>query len=171
MNWPVRFGQLRGAYSRWGRETNFLAVRIPLLALALVLAACGSADRGSRSNAGGTTAAASNATSRGPDNLVLRIPRAGGDVRVFAYPRLDTVVWSGATAPAPARVLAFDEEAGVLSLVDAKGSPARIDFRQGAAGTVTKTKLTGLSSNDGSVIYGIAADGSVERNAPSGTWK
>jgi len=147
-----------------------LAVRIPLLALALVLAACGSADRGSRATTGGTTSA-TNAASRGPDNLVLRIPRAGGDARVFAYPRLDTVVWSGATSPAPARVIAFDEEAGVLSLVDAKGAPVRIDFRQGVAGTVTKTKLTGLSSNDGSVIYGIAADGSVERNAPSGTWK
>ena len=108
---------------------------------------------------------------RGPDNLVLRIPRTGGEARVFAYPRLDTVVWNGDDAPAQARVLAFDEEGGVISLVDARGQPARIDFRQGSAGTVTKSKLTGLASNDGSTVYGISADGTVERYATSGTWK
>ncbi|MEO7181842.1 MAG: SPOR domain-containing protein [Gemmatimonadaceae bacterium] len=145
-------------------------MRIPLLALALVLAACGPADSGSTPVMRGTTAASS-AASLGPDNLVLRIPRAGGEVRVFAYPRLDTVVWSGERAPAPARVLAFDEEAGLVSIVDTKGLPARIDFRQGGTGTVTKVKLTGLASNDGSTIYGLTADGSVERYAPSGTWK
>src|SRR5829696_6632789 len=108
---------------------------------------------------------------RGPDNLILRIPRAGGEVRVFAYPGLDTVVWSGAEAPAPARVLAFDEEGGLVSLVDARGQPVRIDFRQGAAAAVTKTKLTGIASNDGANIYGITADGTVERFATSGSWK
>ena len=92
-------------------------------------------------------------------------------MRVFAYPRLDTVVWNGADAPAPARVLAFDEEEGVVSMVDAKGLPVRIDFRQGAAGTVTKTKLSGIASHDGSTIYGISADGTVERYAPNGNWK
>src|SRR5206468_144148 len=110
------------------------------------------------------------ASPRGPDELVLRIPRGGGEARVFAYPRLDTVVWNGDAAPAPARVLAFDEEAGQVSLVDTRGQPVRIDFRQGAATTVTKSKLTGLASNDGSTIYGIAPDGSVERFATSGSW-
>jgi hypothetical protein len=138
--------------------------------MALVLAACGPADRGSSGRAR-DTAPATNLTARGPDNLVLRIPRNGGAVRVFAYPRLDTIVWNGADSPAPARVLAFDEEEGVISLVDARGQPARIDFRQGAAGSVTKTKLTGLASNDGSTVYGIDADGVVERHAASGTWK
>src|SRR5215207_8596913 len=108
---------------------------------------------------------------RGPDILILRIPRAGGEARVFAYPRLDTVVWSGEDAPAPARVLAFDEEGGMVSIVDARGQATRIDFRQGAAASVTKTKLTGLASNDGSTIYGITADGTVERYGSSGTWK
>jgi cell division septation protein DedD len=147
-----------------------LPVRSPLLALALVLAACGPADRGSPDSARESTSVASS-TVRGPDYLVLRIPRAGGEARVFAYPRLDTIVWNGAEAPAPARVLAFDEEAGVISLVDLKGQPARIDFRQGAGSTVTKSKLTGLASNDGSTVYGITADGVVERYAASGTWK
>jgi hypothetical protein len=145
-------------------------VRSPLLALALVLAACGPADRGSK-GAARDTAPPSSLTARGPDNLVLRIPRNGGEARVFAYPRLDTIVWNGAESPAPARVLAFDEEEGVITLVDARGQPARIDFRQGAAGTVTKTKLAGLTSNDGSTVYGINAEGEVERFAASGTWK
>ncbi len=147
-----------------------MPVRSPLLALALALAACGPADRGSRDSARETTAVAS-VGERGPDNLVLRIPRTGGEVRVFAYPRLDTIVWNGAEAPAPARVLGFDEEEGVISLVDAKGQPARIDFRQGAGSTVTKSKLTGLASNDGSTVYGITTDGVVERYAASSTWK
>jgi cell division septation protein DedD len=145
-------------------------VRNTWLALALALTACGS-DRG-RTPAARDTARATSATPRGPDELVLRIPRAGGDARVFAYPRLDTVVWNGDAAPAPARVLAFDEEAGQVSLVDTKGQPVRIDFRQGAASTVTKSKLTGIASNDGSTIYGIGADGTVQRFATSsGTWE
>lgn len=147
-----------------------MPVRILLPALALALAACGPADRGNPPK-GDETATASSAAPRGPDNLVLRIPRVGGNARVFAYPRLDTIVWSGATAPAPARVLAFDEEAGLVSIVDGRGQPARIDFRQGGASAVTKSKLTGLTSNDGSTVYGIGADGGVERYAPSGTWK
>src|SRR3954469_9351533 len=131
--------------------------------------ACGS-DRG-RTAVARDTARATSATPRGPDELVLRIPRGGGEAKVFAYPRLDTVVWNGDAAPAPARVLAFDEEAGLVSLVDTRGLPVRIDFRQGAATTVTKSKLTGLASSDGSTIYGIAADGTVERYAAaSGPW-
>jgi cell division septation protein DedD len=145
-------------------------VRTPLLALALVLAACGPADRGNADASRDSTPTA-DAVMRGPDDLVLRIPRTGGDVRVFAYPRLDTIVWDGAKAPAPARVLAFDEEGGVVSLVDARGQPSRIDFRQGSSTAVTKTKLTGIASHDGSTIYGINADGGVERYATSATWK
>jgi len=147
-----------------------LPVRTPLLALALVLAACGPADRGN-TPAARESASAVAAASRGPDRLVLRVPRAGGEARVYAYPRLDTVLWSGDATPALARVLAFDEEAGMVAAVDAKGAPVRIDFRQGGSAAVTKTKLTGLASNDGSVIYGLAPDGSVERNALSGSWK
>ena len=147
-----------------------MPVRIPLLALALVLAACGPADRGNADASRDSTSTA-DATMRSPDDLVLRIPRAGGEARVFAYPRLDTVVWNGTKAPAPARVLAFDEEGGVVSLVDTRGQAARIDFRQGGAAAVTKTKLTGIASHDGSIIYGITDDGTVERHATTGTWK
>lgn len=145
-----------------------MTVRTTLLGLALVLAAC---SRGDDQATPSRQVLASATAARGPDHLVLRIPRAGGDARVYAYPKLDTVLWSTSEVPAPARILAFDEEAGTVAYVNAKGAPARIDFRQGTASVLSKVTLTGLASSDGSTIYGIAADGSVERMGPSGTWK
>jgi hypothetical protein len=144
-------------------------VRPTLLALVLALAACGKADRQDAPTT--RTAQSAAAAPRGPDNLVLRIARTGGLARVYAYPRLDTVVWSAASAPAPARVLAFDDEAGRIAYVDAKGLPARVDFRQGAAYNAAKGKLSGIASADGLGIYAITPTGEVERYAPSGTWK
>jgi hypothetical protein len=145
-----------------------VTLRTTLAAFVIVLAACRGGDRQSTPSQRVTPSAPA---ARGPDQLVLRVPRAGGSARVYAYPRLDTVVWSSEGAPAPARVLAFDDEAGSVAYVDAKGAPARIDLRQGIASTVTKTKLTGLASWDGSNIYGISAEGGVERYGPNGPWK
>ena len=139
-----------------------------MLALLLLGAACGSAADRQDSRSAQVTPSAT--AMRGPDNLVLRIPRGGGTARVFAYPRLDTILWSAPSAPAPARILAFDDEAGSIAMVDARGLPARIDFRQGAAFVVSKAKLTGLASSDGSTIYAIGAQGAVERYSPGGSW-
>ncbi len=144
-----------------------MTLRTTLVSFVIALAACGRGDRQETPS----RAAPSAAVARGPDQLVLRVPRAGGAARVYAYPRLDTVMWSAEGAPAPMRVLAFDAEAGSIAFVDAKGAPARIDLRQGIATTVTKTKLTGLASWDGSNIYGITTDGGVERYGPNGPWK
>jgi hypothetical protein len=136
--------------------------------MVLVLAACGKSDRPDTT----TTRTASSTTAiRGPDNLVLRIVRTGGTARVFAYPGLDSVFWSGRGAPAPERILAFDDEAGTVAYEDTRGFPARVDFRQDGTGVVSRAKLTALSSADGSSIYAIAADGGVQRFARSGTWK
>ncbi|MFI5257587.1 MAG: SPOR domain-containing protein [Gemmatimonadales bacterium] len=143
-------------------------MRSTLLALVLVLAACGRADR---RNDTITRTAPSTAALRGPDNLVLRIPRTGGTARVYAYPQLDTVVWSADGALAPDHVLAFDDEAGTVAYEDTRGNPARIDFRQGGTGVVSRAKLTSLASSDGSAIYAIDSDGSVQRFSGSGTWK
>ena len=145
-----------------------MTLRTTLVTFVIVLAACRGGDRQETPS---QRAAPSATANRGPDQLVLRVPRTGGSARVYAWPRLDTVVWSADGAPAPARVLAFDDEAGSVAYVDAKGVPARIDLRQGAASTVTKTKLTGLASWDGSNIYGITSDGGVERYGPNGPWK
>ncbi len=144
-----------------------MSVRSTLLALALGLAACSTdrpADSASRSSLSAQAA-------RGPDNLVLRIALKGGAARVYAYPRLDTIVWRTGVVPTPARVLAFDDEAGEIAYVDGHGFPARIDFRQGGSGTVSRAKLTAITSTDGSSIYAIAADGTVQRFAQSSTWK
>jgi hypothetical protein len=143
-------------------------VRTTLLSLVLVLAACGRSDR---QDAPAAHAAPSLAAPRGPDNLVLRIPRTGGTARVYAYSRLDSVIWSARGAPAPARVLAFDEEAGTIAYVDAKGQPARVDFRQGAAFLASKAPAATVASVDGSEIFSVLADGNVERYSPGGTWR
>jgi hypothetical protein len=101
----------------------------------------------------------------------MRLPRAGGQLRVLAYPRLDSVVWSSSDpAPPIARVLAFDEEAGLLSFVDAKGAPARVDFRLDNVSIATRARLTGVASVDGATIYGLTKDGALLRSTPSGDW-
>jgi hypothetical protein len=70
----------------------------------------------------------------------MRAPRAGGPIRVLAYPRLDSIVWSSSDpAPAIGRVLSFDEEAGLLSFVDSKGVPGRVDFRLDNVSIATRT--------------------------------
>lgn len=146
-----------------------MSVRSSLpLALVLALAACG---KGDRQDGAATPIPPSAGAPQGPDNLVLRIPVSGGEARVFAYPRLDTVVWRTSGVPAPQRVLAFDDEAGTIAYVTAKGEPARLDLRQGGAAVATKARLSSITSADGSAIYGVAADGTVERTAPSGSWR
>jgi hypothetical protein len=145
-----------------------VSVRPTLLALVFVLAACGGSDRHETTTSRTTPATAA---IRGPDNLVLRVVRTGGTARVFSYPGLDSVVWSGRGAAAPERVLAFDDEAGIVAYEDTRGYPARIDFRQDGTGVVSRAKVTALTSADGSSIYAIAADGGVQRFAGSGTWK
>jgi hypothetical protein len=102
---------------------------------------------------------------------MMRVPRTGGALRVFAYPKLDSVVWTASDpAPALARVLAFDEESGLLSYVDSKGVPGRVDFRLDNITSATKTRLSEISSVDGATIYGLTKDGSLFRTTPSGDW-
>jgi Sporulation related domain. len=109
---------------------------------------------------------------RGPDQIVLRFPRAGGQVRAFAYPEVDSMVWeSSARAPGIERVLGFDGEAGSVAAVDSKGAPVRVDLRFGRVTRDTKSRLTDLASKDGAAIYGIDDKGSVVRLTPAGNWK
>ena len=138
------------------------------VALALVLVACGPADR--RDPAAGRDAPSATSSS-GPDAIVLRIPRRGGSVRAYRYPDLDSLIWTS-TSPAapPARVLAFDPEAGSVAYVDRNNVPGRIDLRAGTVGVATRAKLTSLSSADGWAIYGIASNGNVTRLTPTGDW-
>ena len=140
-------------------------MRIAPLALALLLSGCGGGDRERSSSAN----APSVASSRGPDYLALRVPRQGGTPRVYAYPGLDSVVWTAqGRAPAIARVLAFDESGGAIAAVDSSGAAVRIDFRIGSVTRVSTPKLEQLASADGYATFGIGAKGVVTRLTPSG---
>ena len=81
------------------------------------------------------------------------------------------MVWSSSDpAPAVARVLSFDEEAGLLSFVDTKSVPARVDFRLDNVSIATRTRLTNVESVDGATIYGLTKEGTLLRATPSGDW-
>ena len=135
--------------------------------LALVLVACGPSD--SRETAGHGAPSAS--TSTGPDQIILRMARSGGSVRAYRYPQLDSVIWtSSVNAAAPARILAFDENAGSIAYIDRNGIPGRIDLRSGTVGVATRAKLSSIASADGWAIYGIANNGNVTRLTPTGDW-
>jgi hypothetical protein len=69
-------------------------------------------------------------------------------------------------------VLAFDPEAGTIAFVDTKGLPGRIDLRMTEVRYATHTRLTSLSSANGTDIYGINAKGEILRLNPNGgDWK
>ena len=107
----------------------------------------------------------------GPEQLLLRVPRAGGSGRVFRYPKLDSAVWTVDEVPPVDRVLAFDQEAGTIAFVDAKGFPGRIDLREEDIGKASRAKLTSLTSANGTDIYGINPKGEIVRlNPTTGDW-
>jgi hypothetical protein len=130
------------------------------------LIACGRSDR---TIAAGTQSGQSSAYA-GPQALLLRIPRVGGPPRVHAYPRTDSVVWSGDPAPTPSEVLAFDDESGGLAYKDLGGHAVILDLRLGTITVDSTQKLTNLVSASGDAIFGIRVDGSVLRITPSGDW-
>lgn len=105
----------------------------------------------------------------GTDALLLRVPRAGGEGRVYLYPKLDSAIWTSVRLPSINRVLGFDQEAGSIAVVDAKGAPIRIDLRANEAHAATRAKLASLTSADGSNIFGLDAKNEVVRLEPSGT--
>lgn len=107
--------------------------------------------------------------SRGPDPIVIRIPREGGGVKAYLYPRLDSVIWNG-NGTSVNQVMSFDPEGGTLTLVDSKGLPARVDLRFGVTATASKAKLSSISSIDGTIIYGIDSKGNVVRMTRSSDW-
>jgi hypothetical protein len=138
-----------------------------LIALALALVAC---SRSERSEAPAVRTA-SGPAQRGPDALLLRVPRSGGIARVTRYPDIDSTIWTATdAAPAIEHVLAFDPDAGLIAASDARGRPLWIDLREGGVTLPIKGPLTDMTSIEGSMIYGVGADGAVVRCTPSGNW-
>jgi cell division septation protein DedD len=81
-------------------------------------------------------------------------------------------VWTVDEAPAIDHVLAFDPNAGSIAVVDRKGFAGRLDLRETDVLKAARTKLTSLSSANGSDIYGINAKGDIVRLNPNGSdWK
>src|SRR4051812_24737929 len=131
-----------------------------------VLLAC--SDKPSSKASVTDSAAAKATTIRGPDALFLRIPRAGGAVRVVAFPNIDSTVWSSSSlVDAPGRVLGFDDDAGVLAMIDAKKRPVLVDFRTGKIDDEVRFPIDAAMSVDGSTIYGVTARGDVVRRSTS----
>jgi hypothetical protein len=131
----------------------------------LLVAACGRSDR---SVASGTQGQAS--AYAGPQALLLRIPRGGGAPRAHAFPRTDSIVWTGDPAPTPVEVLAFDDESGSLAYKDAQGRAILLELRLGTITVDSNPKISNLASANGSAIFGIKPDGSVIRMTPTGEW-
>ena len=137
------------------------------LLVAITAIGCGKSDQPAPSS----TQAASSASFGGPQGLVLRVPRAGGPPRVTAYPRVDSTAWfSPDPAPAPAAILAFDDEDGSVAYEDTRGRPVLLDLRLGTITITSTRKLTGLASANGKAIYGISDKGEVVRLTPTGDW-
>ena len=103
----------------------------------------------------------------GPEQLLLRVPRAGGTGRVYRYANLDSAVWVVDEVPPVDRVLAFDPDQGTIAFVDGKGFPGRIDLRETDIGKASRAKLTSLTSSNGTDIYGINPKGEVVRLNPT----
>ena len=140
-----------------------------LIALALVLVACGRSDRPDDPATHDAAPSLSRAT--GPDAVVLRVARGGGTLRAYAYPHLDSAIWTSPdAAPAPDHVLAFNEEAGQIVYVDSRGYPTRLDLRSGTTTVTRKPKLSNVSSSDGASIYAITDSGTVTRITSTGRW-
>jgi hypothetical protein len=106
---------------------------------------------------------------RSNDEFVLRVPLDGGVPRVTAYPRTDSTVWTASgAAPALASILGFDADAGLIAAVDRRGVPLWIDLHAGTVSLAARTRLHSPATSDGSVIYGVGADGAVARFTPTG---
>ena len=146
------------------------------IALALVLAvgidACGGGERSNPPvSRTASTTPADTAAPHGSDALLLRVPRHGGAAHVVAYPNVDSTIWtSNDEAPALERVLSLDREGGTVAAIDAQGAPLWIDLRLGSVTVATHKPLRGITSIDGSAVYGIGSDGNVARFTPEGNW-
>lgn len=135
------------------------------------LAACRGGERSGPPATRTASTSPTTAVGRGPDALALRVPRGGGTPTVVEYPHIDSTLWSASeSAPPLERVLAFDQDAGLIAAVDTHQLPLWIDLRVGSVTYGSRKPVKGLVSVDGSTVYGIGPDGAIARFTPSGNW-
>jgi cell division septation protein DedD len=126
-------------------------VRTTLLALALLLVACSDRDDTSRPSVAG---GAATPVQTGPDALVLRVARAGGVVRAYRYPGVDSVVWrSSEEVPSVGRLFAFDADLGSLVGTAENGAPLRVDLRMGSVSVAKLGTVTDAATSDGDNLF------------------
>jgi cell division septation protein DedD len=107
----------------------------------------------------------------GPDPIVVRAPTAGGSVRAYRYPNLDSLAWRSAeAAPALGSLLSFDADNGTMAFVDAAGIPGWIDFRSGSVRQPTTKPLSLIVSSEGFAIFGVSDEKQLVRFTPAGDW-
>jgi cell division septation protein DedD len=129
-----------------------------------LLAACGRSPDAGIASAGSATSAS------GPDAILLRFPRLGGTARAYRWWR-DSSIWSSTQrAPAITDAIAFDDQQGILVVLDAARVPVRIDLRVGRVTPATTERLRAIASTDGYSVYGVAPNGDIVRLTNSGTW-
>lgn len=134
-------------------------------ALALLACGCGRGDRDQLADA------ASALPSSGPDPIVVRLPRDGGEVRAYRYPNLDSLIWRAQQAtPAIDRILSFDEENGTLAYLARGGRAGWLDLRLGTSTPAGDSILTGVVSADGWAIFGVGGRNTIRRLTPSDDW-
>jgi len=108
----------------------------------------------------------------GQDPIALRVGRAGGHVRAYQYPRLDSLIWTSTqSVGSQTRVLAFDPENGLEAFVDRAGVPGWVDLRVGTVKPSRTSKLTVMTSSDAWSIFGVTRDTLIHRSTPSGEWE
>jgi cell division septation protein DedD len=106
-----------------------------------------------------------------PDPIVLRVPRSGGTLQAYQYPALDSVVWT-ASQPVPslARILAFDQEGGLLAFTTRGGQAGWLDLRLGRVDVVPRSPVTLAASADAWSVFVAVRDTAWWRLTPSGEW-
>ena len=154
---------------------------VPDRASKTILSACASSLRSRSSSLPAGAAIAptsrppervSTTPARGPDALLLRVPRNGGVARVTAYPQLDSTVWTSTdAAPALDRVLAFDPDAGLIAAArhararrsgsTCASARSRFPARESCAASCRSTARTSTAS---------ALTAHVARFTPAGNW-
>jgi len=137
-------------------------VRATLLLLCgcLVASACGDAPLSS----------ASGPTGVGPDAILLRVPRGGGELRAYRSGR-DSVLWQSAgRAPATTALLGFDDFLGLLIGRDKSEHAYSVDLRLGSVETLGSATFPGAVQAEGAAVFGLDAQGRILRVTPVATW-
>jgi SPOR domain len=135
-------------------------VRRPVLFLLLLGAlGCGEAPAPSSALTGGGAYEA----------LLVRVPRAGGVVRVYR-PGDDSVVWrSRDPAPPTQTLLGFDEYLGTLMARDSSGFGYGVNLRVGGVERLGTEQIGADAVADGAALFTAEVD-RVRRITPVSTW-